>query len=163
MPFDRSLIDKYHAGAEHLTQSIRGLTRDDLLAKPPEEPNLGKWTIQQVVMHLVDCEGVHVDRMKRVISEENPQLMAFDENKWAASLHYAEQNTEEAVKLFDLMRRQMTQTLRYLPDSAFDRAGTHSERGKVTLKDLLTTAITHLDHHLKFIHAKRAAMGKEMW
>jgi hypothetical protein len=39
----------------------------------------------------------------------------------------------------------------------------HSEAGKQTLADIVGKACNHLEHHLKFIHAKRAAMGKEMW
>jgi len=31
------------------------------------------------------------------------------------------------------------------------------------LRDLIDAAISHLDHHMKFIHAKRIKMGKEMW
>ena len=53
--------------------------------------------------------------------------------------------------------------LRKLPDEAFKRQGTHNERGPVTLGDYLQHMVKHMEHHLKFIHAKRAAMGKEMW
>ena len=161
---DRKFIEEYANAAQKLAQSVRGLTRDDMLAAPPEgDPKIGKWTIHQVVMHLADCEGVHADRIKRVISEENPTLLAFDENKWAAALHYNEQSAEDAVKLVELIRKQLGIVLRKLPDSAFARSGTHSETGRKTLEALVRGATQHLEHHLKFIHAKRAAMGKEMW
>ena len=41
--------------------------------------------------------------------------------------------------------------------------GTHTEYGKRTLAQLVEGAVKHLDHHIGFIHKKRAAMGKEMW
>ena len=50
-----------------------------------------------------------------------------------------------------------------LRDPAFERTGNHTERGRLTLSDLLIGTSKHLEHHLKFIHAKRANMGKEMW
>ena len=63
---DRELIEHYARGGEKLALAVRGLTREDLLAPPPaDDPNVGKWTIQQVVMHLADCESVHADRIKR--------------------------------------------------------------------------------------------------
>jgi len=93
---DRKFIEEYANAAQKLAQSVRGLTRDDMLAAPPAgDPKIGRWTIHQVVLHLADCEGVHSDRIKRVISEENSTLLAFDENKWAAALHYSEQSAEE--------------------------------------------------------------------
>jgi hypothetical protein len=57
----------------------------------------------------------------------------------------------------------MARVLAALPESAYRRAGNHSERGTVTLAELVAGSTTHVDHHLKFVHQKRAAMGKEMW
>ena len=50
-----------------------------------------------------------------------------------------------------------------LPDSAFQRFGTHNQAGKQTLEQVLKKSTDQLEHHLKFIHAKREKMGKEMW
>ena len=160
---DRELIEHYARGGETLALSIRGLTPEDLLCKPEKDAGVGLWSIQQVLMHLVDCEQVFAERMKRLIAEDDPPLVAFDENKWAAALHYEDQRAADGLALIDLTRRQMATILRKLPDSAFERAGTHSKRGKVTLLNEMSLAVSHLDHHLKFIHAKRAKMGKEMW
>jgi hypothetical protein len=65
--------------------------------------------------------------------------------------------------LIDLTRTEMSAVLKKLPEAAFGRAGQHSDAGRVTLADLVTKAVSHFDHHLKFIHAKRIKMGKEMW
>ena len=160
---NQSTIDDYESGGTKLEQAIRGLTREDLLAPPPPEPELGRWTIQQVVLHLCDSDLVYSDRMKRVIAEENPTLQGYDENKWVTGLRYEEQSAEDAVALLTTIRRQMARILRKLPESAFARAGNHTEYGKRTLAQLVEGAVKHLEHHLSFIHKKRAAMGKEMW
>ena len=98
-----------------------------------------------------------------MIAEDNPKLMDFDENKWEAALHYGDQSAADATKIFELTRKQVAAVLRKLPDSAFARSGVHSTAGKMTLSDLLQKAVNHLEHHLQFIHQKRARMGKEMW
>ena len=92
-----------------------------------------------------------------------PTTVYADENRFVANLFYDEQPAEEAVRILDLNRRLFTRALRKLPDSAFDRKGTHHERGVLTLGQYLKSTVDHLEHHLKFIHAKRAKMGKEMW
>ena len=160
---DRELIEHYANGGDKLSLAIRGLTREDLLCPPDPDWNAGKWTIQQVVLHLCDSDLVYAERMKRVIAEENPTLQGYDENKWVAGLHYAEQGAEDAVTLLATVRRQMARILRKLPESAFARSGNHTEYGKRTLAQLVEGAVKHLDHHIAFIHRKRAAMGKEMW
>jgi hypothetical protein len=159
MAFDRSLIDKYESGGEQLALAIRGLTREDLLAIPIP----GKWSTQQVVIHLMDSDLIASDRMKRIIAEDNPTIIGYDETKFAKNLHYDDQSAENAVKIFDLNRKMFAQVLRKLPAEAFSRTGNHNERGEITLGDQVKGYVKHLEHHLKFIHEKRAAMGKEMW
>jgi hypothetical protein len=157
------LIDAYEKGADDLAQAIRGLTREDLLCKPAADAGVGLWSIQEVVIHVADTEFVLADRMKRIIAEDDAKLLAFDETKWAAGLRYAEQSAEDAARIVELNRGQLVRVLRALPAAAFQRAGTHSEAGRITLADVVGKAQDHMAHHVKFIHRKRALMGKEMW
>ncbi len=159
----RELIDQYEAGGEKLSLAIRGLTREDLLCVPDPAANVGKWTIQQVVIHCMDSELVSIDRLKRMIAEDNPTLLGYDENQFVANLFYDEQPAEDAAALVGLARKTFARVLRKLPPDAFERAGTHNDRGRVAVGSYLQSVVEHLDHHVKFIHDKRASMGKEMW
>ena len=159
----KELIDHYEHGGEKLALAIRGLTREDLLAVPDPGANVGRWSIQQVVVHTMDSDLVSIDRLKRMIAEDNPTLIGYDENKFVANLFYDEQPAEDAVRLVDLARKTFARVLRKLPEAAFARAGTHNERGRITVESYLRAATDHLEHHVKFIHDKRAHMGKEMW
>src|SRR5688500_1000132 len=98
-------IEHYEAGGEKLALSIRGLTREDLLCLPPADANVGRWSIQQVVVHCMDSDLVSADRMKRMIAEENPTLIGYDENKFAQHLFYDEQPAEEAAAVVDAHRK----------------------------------------------------------
>src|SRR5437762_9417407 len=126
------LIDQYAAGGERLAQAIRGLTREDLLAVPAPDAKVGKWSIQQVVIHCMDSDLVSTDRLKRMIAEDNPTLIGYDENKFVAGLFYQEQPAEEAVALLNASRTLFAKVLRRLEPAAWDRKGTHNERGVIT-------------------------------
>ena len=160
---DRELIEHYANGGDKLSLAIRGLTREDLLAAPDPDWNAGKWSIQQVVIHCVDSDLVSTDRLKRMIAEENPSLIGYDENKFAANLFYDDQSADQAIALLDANRKLFTTVLRKLPEKAWSRKGTHNERGVITVGGYLKSTVDHLDHHINFIHKKRAKMGKEMW
>ncbi|HMB94440.1 MAG TPA: DinB family protein, partial [Tepidisphaeraceae bacterium] len=150
------IIDQYATGGEKLRAAIRGLGEKDLKSFPVP----GTWSIQQIVIHMMDSELVSVDRMKRMIAEENPTLIGYDETKYSKNLFYDDQPADDAVTIFDLNRKLFTRILRLLPDYTFDRIGTHNERGKVTLGGYLKGVVDHLEHHLKFIHDKRKKLGK---
>jgi hypothetical protein len=160
---DKQLIDHYAGGGEQLSLAIRGLTREDLLALPAPDANVGRWSIQQVVVHLMDSDLIATDRMKRMIAEDNPTLIGYDENKFTENLFYHDQPAERAIQVLDLNRKLFVEVLRRLPASAWQRKGNHNERGVITAGSYLKSTVDHLDHHLKFIHQKRAHMGKEMW
>ena len=156
------LIDQYAAGAEKLSQAIRGLTPDDLKWRPAD-PSVGAWSIQEVVIHLADADVIWANRMKSIIADDNPTIIPFDQERFVSELFYQDQDARQAAQLFELNRKLFAAVLRKLSPGAFNRTGNHVERGTVTLRQSLQFMIEHLDHHLKFIHAKRAKMGKEMW
>jgi uncharacterized damage-inducible protein DinB len=149
------MIGDYLGGVRQLREAVRGLSREQLLARPVA----GKWSTLEVVCHLADFEPIMADRMKRVIAEDNPQLIGADENRFAAALAYHERNLEEELGLMEHTRSQMGRILRTLPVEALQRAGVHNERGPRTLEQLLTGAINHITHHVRFIHDKRKALG----
>jgi hypothetical protein len=72
---------------------------------------------------------------------------------------YEEQPVETAASLFDLNRRQMALVLSRVDGAAFSRSGLHTERGVLTLAQLVDDYAEHLDHHLRFIYEKRQRMG----
>lgn len=160
---DRStLIDNYERGADQTAEAIRGLAPDILLRKPPADagPELGKWSIQEVVIHLADAEAALADRIKRIIAEDDAVLQAWDETRFAERLAYEKQSAQDAATLIALTRWQVARILRALPDAAFDRTGRHTERGPQTATQVVGMAVSHLENHLKFIRAKRALFGK---
>lgn len=153
---DRTLIDRYREGADALLRGIEGLSREELIAHPVP----GTWSIQEIVLHMMDSDLIGADRMKRIAAEDRPTLVGFDETAFAKHLAYEEQDVKLAAEIFRLNRLLTAALLARLPDEAFDRVGVHSERGEVTLAAQLKTYTEHLDHHLKFLREKRGLLGK---
>jgi uncharacterized damage-inducible protein DinB len=155
---DRTLIEKYVAAATAPAGAIRGLSAQELNSFPVP----GTWSIQQVIFHLMDSDLIASDRVKRVIAEESPPLLAYDETAFSKKLYYEELDPALACEIFRLNRQMTGAILRKLPDAAFARAGMHSERGRETLEDLVRIYINHVDHHMKFVKEKRRVLGKPL-
>jgi hypothetical protein len=157
---DQKLIDEFEQGGPKIREAVAGLSQQDLLWVPPADAagELGRWSIQQVVIHLMDSDLVGIDRMKRIIAEDNPLLLAYNETRFAERLFYEQQSVQDAITIIDLVRRQFARVLRRLPPAAFQRSGVHNEVGKVTLQEQLSKYIQHLEHHLGFIRRKRAKL-----
>jgi uncharacterized damage-inducible protein DinB len=154
---DRQVIERYAAGADLPGKEIAGLTKEQLNAHPVP----GTWSIQQIVMHLMDSDLIGADRMKRIIAEEQPPaIIGYDETAFSKNLFYDQLDAAAACQIFAANRRLMAEILRRLPDEAFERSGMHNERGKVTLGEQLALYAWHAEHHLKFLREKKAMVGK---
>ncbi len=155
---NRALIETYAEGGQKLRHAVAGLSREDLLARPGP----GAWSIQELVIHLADSDAISIDRMKRILTEDNPPLLYADESAYVERLHHDQQSIEDALTLLDVGRRQWARVLRLLPDDAFLRQGTHNRAGTVTLGGYVEGYSKHLDHHLTFLKAKRERLGKPL-
>src|SRR5207237_1689556 len=96
-----------------------------------------KWSIRQIVAHLADAELVGAHRFRQVIAEDCPTLIAYDQDAWTANLDYARRKPKQSLETFRRIRAENYDLLKGLPESAFARSGNHSERGVVTLAELL--------------------------
>jgi len=150
-----TLTEQYAAGPALVRQAVAGMSREQVLARPIE----GKWSTLEVVCHLSDFEVVYVDRVTAIVAEHEPALPGRDEQKYAARLAYQQRDLEEEVRLMEVCRSRTARILRTLTDADLTRRGMHTEVGPLTLAQMLERIIHHIQHHVKFIHEKRKALG----
>ena len=94
----------------------------------------GKWSIRQIAAHLADAELVGAHRLRQVIAEDNPTLIAFDQDAWTKNLDYARRKAERvAGDIPSDSHGKLRAAERAVPDGAWERAGNHTENGKMTL------------------------------
>ena len=148
-----TLIERFRRGPEVLAVVLTGVfgEEEDFVPGP------GKWSIRQVLAHLADSELVMAHRFRQVIAENNPTLVAFDQDAWARNLDYARRKPKLSLETFRRIRGENHELLSGLPESAFERSGNHTERGPVTLRTLTETAVAHAESHARQAQAIREA------
>ena len=147
------LLERFRRGAELVAVSTTGAAGSMLDFKPGEN----RWGVRTIVCHLADTEVVLAMRLRKIIAEDNPQMPAIEQNLWAERLDYGKRKLSQALDTLRHMRAENYELLKGLPEEAFARAGRHSERGRVTLLDLLRTYAEHTEQHVRQIQAVRAA------
>ena len=137
-----------------LYDAVRGLDQAQL--DTPYRP--GGWTLSQVVHHIGDSHGNAYLRCKLVITEREPPIKAYDENAWAA-LADANGPIGSSLLLVQAIHDRLVHCLRSLPQTAFARAGMHSDNGHMTLDDFVALYAWHGAHHVAHITTLRQAKG----
>lgn len=146
------ILERFRRGAELLAVATTGAAGPELDFKPE-----GKWSVRQIVCHLADAEAVAAMRLRQMVAEENPTMLAWDQNAWADRLDYEKRKISQALELFRVLRASNYELLKDLPESAFARMGTHSVRGPMSLLQLVTLFAEHAENHATQLRGVRAA------
>jgi DinB family protein len=146
------LLERFRRGPELLAVATTGAAGPELDFKPGE-----KWSVRQIACHLSDSEAVAGMRFRQLIAEEKPTLVGYDQDSWAAKLGYEKRKISQALEAFRILRSGNYELLKEQPEEAFQRAGNHTERGEMTLLQLLRIMAEHAEGHAKQIQRVRAA------
>ena len=106
----------------------------------------GKWSIKEVLGHVIDAERVFSYRMLRIGRADETPLESFDENAYAVS---ARSDSRSLESLLDELRAVRSSTVALemnLPAEAWARAGTASGY-RVTVRGLAYILAGHELHH----------------
>ena len=148
-------IAAYESGPSKLRAACAGLDAAALNRRIGP----GAWSIMENAVHLLDSDLASTHRKRRIVAEECPLLVAYDENAFIARLPSDQADLAEVLDLFEANRRFTARWLRTLPLEAFARTGVHTQRGKVTLLQIVEIYANHVDHHLRFVAEKRKNLG----
>ncbi|HUJ21006.1 MAG TPA: DinB family protein [Bryobacteraceae bacterium] len=144
-------LERFRRGPELLAVVLTGVYGDETDFTPAP----GKWSVRQIIAHLADTELVAAHRFRQVIAEDNPTLVAYNQNAWATNLDYARRQPKQSLETFRRLRAENYDLLKALPEAAFERSGTHTERGQQTLRQMLDTFADHVESHARQMQALR--------
>ena|SRR5579862_8393529 len=156
MPAIPDLLERFRRGPELLAVVLTGVfgEEEDFVAAP------GKWSVRQILAHLADAELVGAHRMRAVLAEDNPKLMAFDQDAWTRNLDYAQRKPKQSLETFRRLRAENYDLVKNVPETAWARTGDHSENGAVTLLQLVEGYAGHAESHARQLQSIREEYKK---
>lgn len=113
----------------------------------------GKWSIREVVGHLIDGERVFAYRAFRIGRGDATPLESFDENFYVANSRFDEIPLSLLVREFVACRAANLFALRSFDDGAWDSVGTASGH-PVTARAVAFIMVGHVRHHLGIVRER---------
>lgn len=124
---------------------LKGLSKKGGYAYAP-----GKWTIKQMVGHIIDSERVFSYRLTCFARGEIHGLPGFDENEYVDNAHFQDRTLSSLAEEFNLLRSANLFLFKSLTEKELSRSGIASER-QITVRALLFVIAGHLMHHTQII------------
>jgi uncharacterized damage-inducible protein DinB len=152
-------IQSYIEALENLPMDLRKVTEDLVDAQLDTPYRAGGWTVRQVVHHLADSHANACQRFRFALTEDNPAVSGYDENRWAQLPDARSAPVEDSLRLLGALHARWTALLKELTPEQWKRTYNHSERGPVALDSALVLYAWHGRHHLAQIASLRERMG----
>ena len=146
---DENVFDILHNQANDFPALLKSLPTE----KEDYAYAVGKWTIKELVGHVIDTERIMVYRLTRIARNDKTPLPGFEENEYVKKAHFADRTLESLANEFELLRRSNMFFFKSLNDEELSRIGTASEN-PMSAKALLFIVAGHLKHHVKILNER---------
>jgi DinB superfamily len=151
----RELLHQIEQAPAQLRQAVNGLSPQQL--DTPYRPD--GWTVRQVVHHVPDSHLNAYIRFKLALTEDEPMIKPYAEDKWARLADTAATPVEVSLTLLDSLHDRWVRLLRSLQSEDWKRTFRHPEMGLVTLEKNLAIYAWHGRHHVAHITSVRQRSG----
>ncbi len=155
------LIEAFERGPARLGEVLEGLDEEEIRSRPIE----GKWSIQEIVVHLADAEIMGAIRFRQVVSAPGSVLPVYEQDDWSAAFDYQGATAQQrrcSLDLYTALRATSAPILRRAGDEDWQLACVHPEWGRLTMRDLLELYADHGERHLEQILRLRQILGNPL-
>ena len=144
-----SLLDLLEQSLERFEQTLYDVAKE----KQEYRYQKGKWTLKELVQHMIDAERVFVYRALRYSRKDQKDLPGFDENMYVSNYEINKRSYHSLLDEFCLIRRATLLMFQDFDESVLDMTGT-SENNSISVRALGFICSGHIIHHLNIIEER---------
>ncbi len=113
----------------------------------------GKWTIKELLQHIIDAERVFCYRALRFARKDAAPLSGFDENSWAQHARASERSWKDLVGEFKALRSATEYLFASFNEEEFLSKGIASGH-EINVLALGYITAGHVQHHLQILRER---------
>ena len=106
-----------------------------------------KWTIKEVLQHIIDAERVFAYRALCFARKDATPLPSFDENIYAQNCKATQRKWKDLVNEFEVVRESTVSLFDSFDDDQLEASGTASEKSNY-VKGIGFIIAGHVNHHM---------------
>jgi len=110
----------------------------------------GKWTIKEVLIHIIDTERIFAYRALRAARNDRTPMAGFDQNSYMAEMNGASRSKASVLAEYTAVRNSSIALYEGLPESSYARIG-EASGFPVSALGLGFMTAGHELHHLKIL------------
>lgn len=143
---DVDLFEILNASFEEFLETVKDIPEEKLVFRYDE----GKWTIKELLQHLIDTERIMSYRALRFSRNDATELQGFDENWYVDNSNGNARNFKDLLDEFTCTRRASISLFKSFTNEMLQLSGT-ANGSDMTVRALGFIISGHQVHHLKII------------
>jgi uncharacterized damage-inducible protein DinB len=113
----------------------------------------GKWSIKEVLNHLIDTERIFSYRALRFARKDAQQPLPFEQDDYVANAELTGRSLKDLIHEFETVRRSSISLFESFHPEALERIGT-TAAGKASVNAIGFTICGHNIHHMKVVRER---------
>lgn len=113
----------------------------------------GKWSLKQVLGHMIDTERIFAYRALRVARGDRTALPGFEQDEYVATADSNARALADLIEEFRIVRAGTLALVNGFPQEAWSRRGVVNER-ELSVRGILFTAAGHELHHCQLLRER---------
>lgn len=149
-------LQRFELATKRLAVAVRGLSSAQLDTPYRQDG----WSARQVVHHLADSILNGNARFRWALTEDEPTIKPYDENRWTELVDATKGPLEPSLAIFEGATSRLAQLLRSFGPKEWARRYYHPESKKhFRLDTALALYAWHHEHHVAHISSLRSRAG----
>lgn len=149
LPDDGLVLDHLRTNTEMMKRFFRGLNDEQWIYRYAD----GKWTIKEILLHLIDDERIFCYRALRIARNDTTPLPGFDQDPYVVASDANSRSSDSLIEEYESVRRATLSLFENLPDDVWMRKGTANDH-VVTVRALIYHLAGHELHHYNIMKEK---------
>jgi uncharacterized damage-inducible protein DinB len=155
-------FNTYLADIDHETNAITALERQQSVisalarvspAQAAHRYAEGKWSVREVMGHLIDAERIFAYRLLRISRGDQTPLPPFDENKYVETSNADRREMADLANEMAVVRQSSISLARSLEEDALANRGI-VRAGEISARAQVFVMAGHFEHHIKILRER---------
>lgn len=156
IPYHKAYLDRlpsqcdvpleFENNTTHIIEFLKSIPKEKLDYRYA----VGKWTIKEILGHIIDTERIMSYRALCIARGETQQLPGFEEDEYAAASNANERSIDNLINEMDLLRKSTIAMMRSFTHEMIDSRG-NANKHPVTVNAVCRVMAGHELHHLAII------------
>lgn len=144
-----NVIAELEHQANSFTTFLKGISQDKASYAYAE----GKWTIKELVGHVIDTERIMAYRMLTIGRNDQTPLPGFEENSYVVNAHFTDRTLASLADEFAALRKANMFLVKSFNEEDVARMGS-ANGSPISVLALIYILAGHLNHHRKVIEER---------